>query len=268
MKNYAHKNQGFTLIELLVVISILGLISSVALANLETAKYQAKVAAGKQFHATLQRSLGVNTIARWEFDEGAGLNAIDNSQQGLDGTITGATYVAGGISGTALSFDGDDMVKGVNFPDPGKDGQVTISAWVEPADITGVRTIVHVGNAGCTAFRVSLDGGRIYAGNNDANTLATNNRVIGNNLKQNLAVVFDKGTADAYVNGTKVGTIVNVGTTELCPSDWTIGASSGGTTGFKGIIDSFTTYSTSLTASEISKIYAQGSESRKTLVSN
>ncbi len=47
MKNYYKNNKGFTLIELLVVVAIVGLLSSVVMASLNTARNKAKNAAIK-----------------------------------------------------------------------------------------------------------------------------------------------------------------------------------------------------------------------------
>ena len=50
-------------------------------------------------------------VAAYAFDESSGSTVADASGNGNNGTISGATRVAGGRHGGALSFDGvDDMV--------------------------------------------------------------------------------------------------------------------------------------------------------------
>jgi len=53
---------------------------------------------------TAEKIRDTSLIAHYKFDEGSGTEAVD-SQNGLNGTITGATYV-GGKDGYALSFNG------------------------------------------------------------------------------------------------------------------------------------------------------------------
>ena len=58
---------------------------------------------------------GQNIIAHWKMDEGAGTIVADASPTGMNGEITGATWVKGksGTEGKALHFGDDDF--GVNF---------------------------------------------------------------------------------------------------------------------------------------------------------
>ena len=256
---------GFTIIELLVVISILGLISSIALANLESAKSKAKEAAGKQFHATLQRTLGVDTIARWEFDEGGGDTALDSSGNGLDGTITGAQRTLDGINGSALSFGGNGYISGGGFPGSGGNSNATVAVWVKPTTGADTNTIFRVGDSGCTVLEVGITSGRIYALRDTAELPTISNRIISNNIWQNLAVVFNDSSIDTYINGTEVNSIYNIDLTTCETEEWTIGSSVNGANGFDGLMDRLQIYGVSLTAKEVQKVYAQGLESRATL---
>jgi len=69
-------------------------------------------------------------IAHWNFDEASGSTAVDSSTYGNDGTITGATRVDG-VSGSALSFDGNDCVAcGTTLTGTVLD-QVCVESWVK-----------------------------------------------------------------------------------------------------------------------------------------
>ena len=61
----------------------------------------------KQWLAEEQVGINDGLVGYWNFDEGEGNTALDNSGNDNDGTVYGASYVDG-ISGTALSFDGED----------------------------------------------------------------------------------------------------------------------------------------------------------------
>jgi hypothetical protein len=73
---------------------------------------------------------GDSTIAAWDFDEGEGLTVLDDSGHGRDGTVDGASWIAG-VSGSALQFDGQDdyvyMPGGEWLTQP----KGTIEAWVK-----------------------------------------------------------------------------------------------------------------------------------------
>ena len=67
-------------------------------------------------------------VGEWHFDENDGITADDSSGNGNDGDINGAAWV-GGVSGSALSFNGDDYVLVPGNPVSGEDG-MSFEAWV------------------------------------------------------------------------------------------------------------------------------------------
>lgn len=267
------RQKGFTLIELLVVISIFGLISSVALANLQNARQRTEEAAGKQFHATVQRSLGDRIIAGWEFNEGSGTEALDSTGSGLNGTIFGATYVVGGVSGDALNFDGQDYIIGQGFPDIGNDAAFTVAAWVKPENVAKANTIFYLGDDGagggtCTGVEVAIQGGKGYT-KSDSGEGEITGRDIVNNVWQNVVFVYSNGYVETYINGVKINSAPGA-TTECGTGSWSIGASvtTNGPAidkGYVGLLDSVYVYDSALSAIEIQNKYAEDLRNKKFL---
>ena len=69
-------------------------------------------------------------VAYWSFDNQSD-PGHDDSENGNDGTVYGATWISNGISGGALEFDGvDDYVDCGNDPSLDLTGNLTITAWV------------------------------------------------------------------------------------------------------------------------------------------
>ena len=82
----SNRYKGFTLIELLVVISIIGLLSSVVLSSLNTAREKARIASGQAFHTQMHSINGANAILMLSLDEGSGSQTA-NTADGTDRLI-------------------------------------------------------------------------------------------------------------------------------------------------------------------------------------
>jgi hypothetical protein len=81
-------------------------------------------------------------VAAYGFDEPSGSTATD-AMHLHDGTISGATRVAGGRYGQALSFDGvDDLVSVPDHAELDLTNGMTIEAWVQPSALTSWRSVI------------------------------------------------------------------------------------------------------------------------------
>ncbi len=260
--------KGFTLIELLVTVSIVGLIASVALANLQNARQKAREGAGRQFHTTVRSGLGDKVVSRWELDNnlnhfsnrGEGEpetpDVIDTSGSDLNGYSEGGVEtLPNGIAGNAASFNGYGYLWGTNFPNLQANSDFTVSSWIKPGNIAGEHIIFSVqdnGSGQCTEpFKVGISSGKGYV-----NGQETTGYVLVNNVWQNLVFTFrndptDGQVVDTYINGEKISTTPGIGTPNCLNGVWAIGASvtHNGTTvvdheaGFVGLIDSLNVFS-------------------------
>ena len=73
----------------------------------------------------------VGLVAYWSFDEGKGTAVLDHSGNGLDGALTGGTWITDGRFGGALYLTRGDYVTVPGFPASTADW--TVSAWVRYA---------------------------------------------------------------------------------------------------------------------------------------
>ncbi len=76
-------------------------------------------------------------VGWWRFDDGSGTVAADSSALGNDGTFEGDPQWVGGQFGLALEFDGDDWVNVGTPPDLVITEAVSITCWVNPAQLGG-----------------------------------------------------------------------------------------------------------------------------------
>lgn len=125
------KNKSFTLIEVLVVIAIIGLLSSIVLVSLKSARDRAKYARDILTRASIYHIFGVDLSAYWGFED----NAKDDTNVN-NGTIQGNPVFTQGVLGKGLKFNGSpDVVRifnagqfdrGLNF---GISTDFSLSVW-------------------------------------------------------------------------------------------------------------------------------------------
>ncbi len=259
-----NNRRAFTLVELLVVISIIGLLSTIAIASMGSAREKARIAAQQQYDSSIYRAKGDQLIGAWNLDETSGTSIADssgnNNSATLNGTVASSTYVAG-IFGGAINFDG-----ATNYIRISKAMSVTLNSFA-------VTAWFKTGSAGDQKI-VSAD-----PSNHFIQTLAGYLRVCTNNFCAPLGnklyndgnwhfavVTGDDVSTRGYVDGALQVTQTAYSAT-ISSATWNIGATgSDNTLKFGGSIDQVRIYGTALTALAIEKLYAAGLISHPRLV--
>ena len=253
------RNKAFTLIELLVVIAIIGLLASIVVVNVNSARDKAKTTKAVAFSQQIYRALGADAVGAWNFSD----NVNDISGSGNNGTIVGnPAYVASlTFSGGNLSFDGNDYVSlgnNASLKTAGKGGKLTVEAWVYLNSSSNDFAIYHSQpgrriSLRSNAFTVQEPGQAPAETNFLAPSAGTWHHYVG---------VYDSslssGNVKAYLDGSPIGTPQSY-TRSLGDATANFIATADGASWFMaGRIDEVRIYDQSLGLSEIQKLYAEG----------
>lgn len=197
--------------------------------------------------------LTANLVGYWAFDEGEG-NVVQNTAADSDhGALHGASW-SDGISGSALSFDGDDDY--VEIPHSANldlSTSMTIAAWVKPGAIcAGNNAIVQKdGSYGLKLVASAQATGFVWGG---LETHLSQTQLFTDTW-YHLAATYADGTHRIFVNGVLENE--ESGPATAIPS--TAGPLYLGkgqfSCGFAGLIDELYLSSSALTAQEIQELY-------------
>jgi len=254
--------RAFTLVELLVVIAIIGLLSSVAVVSLKTAQDKARIAAGQQFGAQLDRTITDSLTGAWNFDECSGTTFGDSSGKGNSGTFSGSVAFSANTplkKGCSLYFNGSSYAisSGPDYPNG-----ITISLWMNTTDISAQQALFGQNRNG-NFINIWMPGGGTIRFETALSSSMYSNKVLAPNTWYHIVMALDaaagSNNAKIYIDGKldKTGTLTYSAASAVAGS-LTIGSYSGASYIFTGYIDDVKVFGSPLIASEVGKMYAEG----------
>jgi len=259
----ARLKNGFTLIELMVTISILGLLSSVVLASVNSARDKARIAAGLQYSANLYHARGADAVGIWNLNEGAGLTATDDSGSANNGTIANAAWSADTASNkqkNSLFFNGSTYVDIPYNTSLFIDTRgFTYSAWIKPTSLSNSYNM-FMGQY-LPYFDVRSTGVLHLSFDASGQQIVTGTKVLSvGNWYHVAATVDSAGYATIYIDGKVEATggpyagLVGHTNRNFYIGQW----ANDGTYRFQGNIDEVRFFNHALGIAEIEKLYAEG----------
>ena len=267
------KQQGFTLLELLVVIAIIGLLASIVLVSYEGSTDKARLAKTLSWAGGVSHLLGDKAVGVWTFDNIEGATVYDDSGNGNDGVISGATQTEG-VVGQALSFDSSDVVVINNSPSLNDYQELTLSAWIKPVIDGGYDGIIDKYYYPGACYKRQFLFGRwptnkicFWMGYNDgASSVSVCTPTDSSLVKDgwtHVAATWSRAsnTMKVYINGTEKASYTNASlnwTTNTTCSLQVGRYSTGSSYVFNGLIDDVRIFSEALPQARVQQLYADG----------
>jgi len=196
-------------------------------------------------------------------------NANDTSGNSHNGTVTGATQVAGKVGSFAYSFDGvTDVITVSNNADFARGAGVsfTMVGWVKAdAPIGHWEGICYHSSAGNSQGHLGIDpSGNLSGGTGDGATWATvqSSHAVTAGTWMHVAMVVDRSanTLVLYADGVNVASSAWTAVPGTTTDDLTVGRGYGTGESFDGTIDEFAIWRRALSPTEIATIYDQQSK--------
>jgi len=196
-------------------------------------------------------------------------NANDTSGNSHNGTVSGATQVAGKVGSFAYSFDGtSDVITVSNNADFARGAGVsfTMAGWVKAdAPVGHWEGICYHGSFGGSQGHLGINpSGNLSGGTGDGGNWATvqSSHAVTAGTWMHVAMVVDRSanTLVLYADGVSVGSSAWTHVPGTTTDDLTVGRGYGTGESFDGTIDEFAVWSRALSPTEIADIYDQQSK--------
>jgi hypothetical protein len=203
-------------------------------------------------HACFAAAPGL--VAAYGFDENAGMTVSDASGNSNQGTVSGATWVAGKY-GSSLRFNGTSAL--VTVPDSNSldvATAFTIQAWVYPTASNNWRTVVMKDAPSGLAYAIySHNNGNRPAGyiRTGTDVAVNGSAALALNTWSHVALIYNGSTLRLYVNGVQRGSRTTTGAVPATAGNLTIGGNMAWGEYFAGSIDEVRIYNRALSVTEI-----------------
>jgi chitodextrinase len=202
-------------------------------------------------------------VAAYSLDQ-SGSTVADASGNGNAGTVSGATWTAGGRYGGAYSFNGTSSY--IDVPDsPSLDltTGMTLEAWVDPAAASSWRNVLMKEQPGMLVYSLYANGvtaaphAEVYLAAG-ADAAADGPTAVPTGTWTHLAETYDGSLLSLYVNGQLAASTPASGSLLTSTGDLRIGGDSVWGEWFSGLIDEVRIYNRALSPAEIQSDMSTG----------